>query len=499
MSSVRADFALVLMLAASACGGHSRQESEGTAKTPELQESVLARGVALRFEAISGDGALVAYSAENAGGGREVWVTGTTEAEPELLGVVGDLDSARFDGPTLLVFRGDGVADGQGGSGGPCSGKACGLPPESWAPELLAWSPGRAGLTSLALDVDPGSVRFARDGRWISLEANDLPRSGTETPELLLVDTEDFSVRRLGAFNLARARFTRDSDWLVFGGETFYALSADIADHAPAACEGHFVARLSLRDGSVLPVACYDAPLRSRWEVTRDGEWLVHALAREGDNTLARTPLAGGEPEVLFSGLGGAESGKSFDVGGGDPPQVAFIRGDIGDSTRALAIIPFATGASETVLASECVQAIADYHGATITYRCGDLFAVPASGGASTSLGEMSRITDELFTDLLALDQYGELRRFRGSNHRVDSLSVDVHDARFLGDTSTLASVGSGEPPWALMFFDDSDVSRSLGDVTGPFGVDPATRTFFVTTRELDGESSLVIGSLVSP
>jgi hypothetical protein len=179
---------------------------------------------------------------------------------------------------------------------------------------------------------------------------------------------------------------------------------------------------------------------------------------------------------------------------------VAFVREPANTPTRALAIIPFATGGSETVLADGCIQGIEEYHGATVTYRnCGELFAVPAEGGASTSLGNAARIADERFDELLALDQLGELRRFRGENNRAVAISTDVRDARCFGGTSVLASGGSAEPPWTLTRFDASDESRSLGEVTGPFGVDPKTQSFFVTTRWLEGESSLVIGSLVSP
>jgi hypothetical protein len=495
-----------LALVAVGCGGRARgsNDEDPPSNTPTFEESILAEGIDLRFEAISDDGDLVAYSEAAMAGGREIWVVPTEGGAPERLGLLDDLDSARFDRTTLLLFRGDGVPDASARSREPCSDEVCGPHPDTWSPELFAWRPGDAGLTSLATDVDPGSVRFSRDGRWISLEANDLPEWRSFRPDIMLVDTRDLSVRRLGAANVARARFTRQSDWLVFSAFRIFEPAPDIAAQlgAEPPCDWHRVLRLSLHDGRVVPVTCYQALERSRWEISRDGEWLVHGLYPGVGYVLARTPIAGGKPETLARDFASASVGKSFDVGGGNQPQVAFLTSAGG---QQLSVIPLEPDRAPQVLAGGCTDeasqqmigpwGIAEHHGQTITYHgCDALHAVPARGGESVSLGLYSRLLDEQDERLLALDATGALHLYRVANNTASTLGQEVNAARFMAGERVLASTGSGAPPWSLILFDAAGVNHALGEITGPFGIEPAGRRFFVTTRDVDGKSRVVVG-----
>jgi hypothetical protein len=159
-------------------------------------------------------------------------------------------------------------------------------------------------------------------------------------------------------------------------------------------------------------VTCLDG---LRFEVSPDGQWLVHLIAPIGGGqawTVARTPIAGGAPETLAEGaVLGAK--RDFDVSD-DGSAVAFLQYD--GSATSLASVPLA-GGPVAVLVPSGVLGIVEYDEDVITFLTWDaststehLGAVSPAGGDAADLGETtSTVIDEKGGALLLLDDTSTL------------------------------------------------------------------------------------------
>jgi hypothetical protein len=346
------------------------EELDGRPALSGARVTTLATGADLRVESIGQQG-LVAYTVpEGALESRLLFVVGGATDEPSTLVATGlqripessEL-IVRFEQSTLLVMTG--VAD-------------------DVAEELFVWRPGDPGLTSIARTVDPTAIRASRDGRFLSVEADDRRRDMIQTVKLLLIDLTDLSSTEIGALEQPRARFTRDSSALVFSGVSGNPACANVR-------------RLSLEGRSVMDVTC--ASPRARWEVTPDGAWLVHGLelvdvSFECPLLLAQSRLDDGVTlvspgECLLPG-----SGKELDISD-DGERLAYVSPSTHTpGSAALRARPLADGDTVELLPSAVID-IVDHFEQTIAYRAvddcnGHLMSVPTSGGDVWDLGPVS-------------------------------------------------------------------------------------------------------------
>jgi hypothetical protein len=366
--------------------------------------ATLATGVDLRVESVEGNDGLVAYTvAEPGTERRSLFVVPAMTGEPPTLVASGlsrtDETSElviRFEESTLVVLTGivNDVAE-----------------------ELLVWRAGDAGLASIARVVDPTAVRASRDGRFLSVEADDRRQDQKQTVTLLLVDLADLSVTVVGDLDQPRARFTRDSSALVFSGVTGNPTCANVK-------------RLSLEDASVTDVVC--ASPQARWEITPDGSWLLHGLelaepslecplllARSG--VLDATTLT--HDECLLPG-----SDKELDVSDGGR-RLAFLSPPADRSLGGAALRVKSMDDEDTVeLVPDGQLGIIDHFEDTIAFRaegddeCDDdrLMSIPSWGGTVSELGlftsrcspsrKRAPVLDHDDGALLALSPDGTLR-----------------------------------------------------------------------------------------
>jgi hypothetical protein len=288
--------------------------------------------------------------------------------------------------------------------------------------ELAVWRPGDDALTPVAKDVDPTAVRASRDGRFLSIEANDRRGDGIDTVDVLLLEVSTLATTLVASLHRARARFTRDSAYLVYSGSTD---------------DGNCPVRLqrrALADGTEDLVTCKTT--YSRWEISRDGEWLVHSDTWGPEtacpHVLLRTALSGGAQQILADCSLDA-SGKELDVGrAGD--TVSFLARSSEPSTggAALLTVPLDGGEPLELVPSNVVSIVEHLAGAVVFttaseyvegVECGDdRFAiVPEAGGPAHDLGRATSwcadpptpdegTVTELDGSVLVLGTDGELR-----------------------------------------------------------------------------------------
>jgi hypothetical protein len=466
---------------------------------------VLAKGDRLRLESISSNGDWIAYT-EYAGERTadsdcepQLWechtsvdlkVVASTGGTPTTIAAGLDLAFARFVGDTLFIMRGSKRV------------------PEvlngllETAPELLAWRPGDAELSSLGVNVDPGAFRSSKDDRWVSVEVNDVIQDLVPTAELVLIETATLAVRSITVKDRVRGRFTRDSQWLFFGG------ADDKLD------KDWPVERISLVDAEVQTVAQVSD---AWWKLSHDGRWLVH---REG-GMLTRTPAAGGTSQQLTDAFVSA-GGKHFDVGQ-DGKSLSFAYRK--NSTWGLYAMPLAGGSMTQLSGGGFGTLLAHYESIVVYSEYDDvdgslLWAAPVTGGARQPLGSYSNadiesyVLDDKDDALLVRDTTGTIRVLRDITEPPTELVDSGRAARFLRDGRILSlqdSVAVTEPKGEV----DGRIFSLLGEgkltlhgndgetviedaVTGPFELDPQRGAWYATTvHDGDGDSTSLIVDVV--
>jgi hypothetical protein len=487
---------LISAAGAASCGGRSNRTDGPNADPPavasfppvgcaeELDErpavdhariTTLATGADLRVEAV-GQQDLVAYTVSEGGSElRSLFVVrATTDESPALVATglprISETSELviRFEQSTLLVMTGveNDVAE-----------------------ELFVWRVGDAGLTAIARTVDPTAIRASRDGRFLSVEADDRRQDMTQTVNLLLIDLSDLSSTHVGALDQPRARFTRDSSALVFSGVTRNPSCANVR-------------RWSLEDRNVTEVTCA-SPL-ARWEITPDGAWLLHGLdpvdpSFECPLLLAQSRLDGevtlaNPGECLLSG-----PDKELDLSDGGA-RLAFLArpSDPNLGGAALQARPF-DGGDTLELSPSDVIGIVDHFEQTIAFRvavddCGDhLMSVPNSGGDVWDLGMLvswcptpgavEPVLDEEDGALLALSPDRTLRFQPGPGQGPVLLGCGVTGAALSTRTRVLFSAphqgGTG-----LFRYDQTtgEVRVLEPGVTGPFALTPGNGAWLAVT-----------------
>jgi hypothetical protein len=494
---------VVTTVAFSACGGRSAKVQPDDVNPPvvesvppvacteELDErpgfetrlATLATGSGLRVEAVDAETGFVAYTVPEPGiAQHSLFVVSATTGEPPVLvasGLVRVPETSelivRFEASTLLVLKG--VA-------------------YDVAEELLVWRAGDPGLVSIARSVDPTAVRASRDGRFLSVEANDAKGDGKLNVDLSLVDLEDLSVVPVESLDHARARFLHDSSALLFSGVT-----------DDAACPTR-VKRLSLDDRSILDVSC--ASSRARWEATRDGEWLFHGRDQTAfvacSLDLARTSLTDGSTQVQPCLLSG--SGKEFDISNGGR-YVAFLSPG-GEPGGVLLVQPTEGGVTRE-LVSSLVFDIVEHFDNVVVYTAYDesqcdyerLMSVPNTGGTAWDLGAKSSqcptarpvplVLDHENDALLVLSPDGTLRYQPGLNEEPMFLGCDVSGAA-LANSRTAIFSAPYQGAMGLFRYDhgSGEVGVLEPAVDGPFVLEPRKDSWLATTVPDAAGSALV-------
>lgn len=526
--------ALVLGTATAACGGRSssvvgeRPEPEFPAApavpfacggerkarpAAPVSRRTLASAEALRLEAVSDDGALVAYSTLNPGvpvpgvgvllkdffevpgaGGDSLPVASQVQEFPGRFTI-----STRFEGRTLLVIWGI-----QGDT----------------AEGLMVFRPGDETATPIASAVDPTAVRASRDGRFLSVEANDRRHDLNQLVDLLLVELSTLETTLVDRLDLARARFTRDSSYLVYSGRGSEDCRVSIE-------------RLSLGDRTVNHVTCIQTD--GRWEASPDGEWLVHgdawshlvpdpSMFENCPTALVKTPLAGGDPAVLADCSLGA-GGKELDVARGGAEVSFLTRAVEPDGTGArLMTVPLA-GGEATELAPSGATSIVEHLPGVVAFvgsrerevTCGDgavnafgpLLTVPTAGGPVQHLGWASYCADPPFTgtatlseldgSLLVLGADGGLRYQPSPGAPPLLVGCDIAQAAFR-DAHRILFSGRRDGVLGLFGYDadTGEIEELEPLIEGPFGGGPELGdAYFAVVPGAEGESasSLVGGS----
>jgi len=440
---------------------------------------VLARGTDLRMESISDNGALVAYSGQALGGLRDLFVVPKCGGDSVTVAERFALGFARFYGSLLVVASATATPD--------------------HTPALFAWREGRVGLTRLAGDVDPGSLRLSRNERWLSFEADDRMQDGKEDVDITLVDTATLTARSVAMLSRARARFTRDSEWLVFSGIG-----------AGWGC----VHRLSLNDGSLHDVGCPEqGGLQGRWEISPDGAWLVYLnFIFEGlpapRTLLARRPLSGGGAEILADRIAIGREGKEFDIARGGP-TISYLRDDADGSK--LVTIPI-DGGEPVVLAPE-VDSIVDHFENAIAYDASSrspgfplvLWVVPSSGGTARNLGPYrydengflrGGILEESRGALLVLSADDAVHWLPAPDAEPVVVTRSARDARLAFGSRRHILFQSTS--YRLSLYDvETGATEDIDEViTGPFALDPESRRAFVTTKAVEEGTALILRAL---
>jgi hypothetical protein len=446
---MRRERCLLLALAAAACGGGSSGPSSNCPAEP----AELATGTDLVAQGISEDGTVAYIAIEGTARTlRVVPMCGT-----ESIDVATNVSNARWNGTTLVIFRNA---------------------TEDLAGEMLIWRPGDASATSVASAVDPRSVRFSLDGRWIALHAE----RGAAMVDIALVDTSDASSRVLATMTAPESRFTQDSQWLVYAGTG----GNDPTCFRP-------VTKLPLGGGEPQRVTCIDG---LQLEVSPDGLWLVHLIAPIGGGQswqVARTAIAGGAPETIAEGAVLGTKELDFDIAD-DGSSIAFIQYDGGAS--ALATVPL-SGGTITTLVPSGVIGITDYDQDVITYVRWDaatstehLGSVLPAGGEPRDLGEStSTLLDEQGGLLLLLDDTSMLYLIPRMGTIWQTVATGASAGHFLPDGRVIfASLDT------IQIYDPTDMS--IADVrtavSGPYVLD-AERSLFVTS-ELGDPSEILVG-----
>jgi hypothetical protein len=452
---------------------------------PSLENrlATLATGAGLRAESVDAETGLVAYTVPEPGSARRsLFVVSATTGEPPVL-VASGLTRVpetselviRFEGSTLVVLKG--VA-------------------YDVAEELLVWRAVDTGLTSLARSVDPTAVRASRDGRFLSVEANDRRGDGKLNVDLLLVDLEDLFVLPVESLDHARARFLHDSSALLFSGFT-----------DDPACPVR-VKRLSLDDRSVTDVAC--ASPSARWEPTRDGEWLFHGYDQTAfvacSLNLARTSLTDGTTEVgpcLQSA-----SGKEFDVSNGGR-HVALLTP--GAEPGAVLSVQSTDDGTTNELVPNLVLDIVEHFENVVVYAAYDesqcdyerLMSIPNAGGTGRDLGSINSycpttppvalVLDHEDDALHALSPDGTLRFQPGLDQEPLLLGCGVSGA---GLANRQIAVFSAPYQGGVGLFRYDHGSGEVGVlepvVDGPFVLKPPKDNWLAVTVPVADGSALV-------
>jgi hypothetical protein len=436
---------------------------------------VLARGTDLRMESISDNGALVAYSGQALGGLRDLFVVMKCGGDSVTVAERFALGFARFYGSLLVVASATATVD--------------------HTPALYAWREGRLGLTRLAEDVDPGSLRLSRNERWLSFEANDRLQDGKDEVDITLVDTATLAARTVAVLSNARARFTRDSEWLVFSGFG-----------AGWGC----VQRLSLNDGALHDVGCPDqGSLQGRWEISPDGSWLVYLNVileepRAPRWLLARRPLSGGRAEILADGVAIA-GGKEFDIARGGR-TISYLR----DDGSKLVTIPVDGG--EPVVLAPQAYSIVDHFESAIAYHApsvspvspDELWVVPSSGGIARNLGPSrydengppGGILEESRGALLVLSADDAVHWLPAPDLEPVLVTRSARDARLAFGLRRHILIQSMS--YRLSLYDvETRTTEAIDEaITGPFALDPESRRAFVTTKAVEEGTALILQAL---
>jgi hypothetical protein len=433
-----------------------------------LEGQVLARGDGLRFQALSGDGAWVAYSerSNSDGGGAssvDLFVVQTAGGSPLRLARAFDLSFARFVGTTLYLVRGvDSVPEALGNT----------LDEEA---ELLAWRPEDTEPTSLAMAVDPGAFRTSKDGKLLSIESNDTRFDSESTAQLTIIDNGTLSTSEVVTCDHPRGRLTRDSQWVFFSCWTKGVF--------PFAVQG-----FNLIDDSHYEVAKISD---RHWKLSPDGRWLIYGAPEGG---LMRILISGGDPEVISTSVGLSAGGRQFDLSSGG--DISFV------VSNELHVAPI-EGGRETNLGPLWPYRILAHIGSLILYAGGSdalrLYAVSSSGGVAQDLGpyreddRASRyLLDQRDDALLTRDANGGIRLLKDTAKPALTLTESGQSARFLPNGRVIFLDAKGK----LMLHHKDGDSKLQSNVTGPFGLEPKLGRWYVTSVQCEGETTLLLGSI---
>ncbi len=503
----RALGSLLFYAAVTACGGRSVQTNRSPRPAPEeplrpfgcegeaeprpaadVVRRTYTSGDDLRFEAVSENGVRVAYSAPAAeGSGRDLFVlvdgrdaflaASNLGADPE-----GSSAIVRYESEHLIVL--DGVVG-------------------DVAERLSVSAPAvQAGVA-----VDPTAVRASRDGRFVSFEENDRRRDQKPTADLVLLDVQGGVRTPVASLDRVRARFTRNSDFLVYSG-------SPEGDACPVTVE-----RRSLGSGEVSPVTCIDT--EARWEISRDDEWLVHAerwshmipdpsIIWDCPTLLMKTPLSGGESQVLADCMS-EKDGKELDVGR-EGDAVSFLTPSEDPFTEGarLMIVPLQGGEPRELVASsvyEILEHTADAVAFTAASSadCGHerFMTVPEEGGATYDLGAATwycldtpnGVLTEHEGAFLVLSADRQLRLQHRAGEEPILLGCDIGQAVLLDDERVLFR-GGGESG-LFVYEPERGVINSVEDrISGPFGADPDLDGGYLAMVPENGRLALIHGWL---
>lgn len=463
---------------------------ESSAAAADFEE--VARGPGLRLEALSKGGGLVAYSSAAAAGSaaRDVWIWDARSGDSILIGEDLAGFGLRFQGNTLLAWE----------------GTLPGLVSDDFRSQLLAWRPGDPRFQTLACAIDPQAIRFSRDERWISVEVNDQDSDDKPTADIVLIDSAQLTLTSVAALDHARARFSHDSSFLLYAGQT-------------EEC-GTRIWRRDLQDGASSDIACLQIPQKSaRWELSANDEWLVHynffgtadeARALEF-NPLQRTSLRSAETQTLADVVYYRRRGKEFDVAKGGE-RIAFI-GSTPDATSMLQVLD-AAGQTPTPIAP--AGRIIEHYADVIVFE-GDLaptcgtdtwwsasplgdtleLVSPSSPAAAMTLpceAPRPRILDHDNGALLVRGADEKLRWAPKPAAPAIVLGCGEAGGKFISNGQLLISAGlSGSASLAL--FDTALQTLSIlhAEISGPFDAEGG---YYFTTLQGPGADRLVRGKL---
>jgi hypothetical protein len=405
-----------------------------------------------RVEAITADGAHVAFTAETATGVRALFATPASCGDEPVM-VEEQVDFAMACGPAIFGFRA--------------------ATPEV-ALGMIAWT-ASTGVEPVELGryADPGATRCSRDGRYATTEVNDLQGDSIQTVDLMLVRTEDLRAEMITWADHVRARFTHDSRLVVYSG-------GDPEGDAP---------RLRYRPVDSGQVSDVTTQLTlDRWEITRDNHAVIHA----DGNLLVRTNLDGTRLVLSESYIPSPD--KALDVS--PSGLVAFTGGALG----AIELVS-ATGGDVRRLVDSGAIKIEAHHDGLLFYRDGAAtllgIATAAGGPGPWDLGVEAEVVDEKADAVVTLAPSGRVSWLHAARTETPTVvAMDAVQAAIAYDDRVLVRRTTGAID--LVDPDSLEVTGVAESSLGPF-VLAADRRWLAVAADTPSGVSVVQLSIPAP